>query len=792
MSQEPKLASPKVADTAMFGDDAWFLSGLGISFDQPVKASVQPTTIEKDEENIAEALTEQEDAISSESPVRHKEDIEPTIKEARIISKWTTTPYPTEWKKAKTKDKPAPPQQDAVGQLIQQKTKEQQDLDRSHFEKKKPFWWAGRGAHKGKPWQNHHWWSQSGWAAITIWSTHHRKQTQQSQPTTTKVEKNYKVSDSLKKKETIVIGDAITVKEFSEKMWVPLPEVMKVLLSNKILVGAQTNIDFDTALLIATEFEVTVTKEQADMNVEDLLSGDLQAILATDKWSDTLESRPPIVTIMGHVDHGKTKLLDYLRSSNVVAGEAWGITQSIWASQTIRNGQKITFIDTPGHELFTSLRARGSKITDIVIIVVSLDDGVKQQTIEAINHAKDAWVPIIVALTKMDLGLHRIDEIKGQLAAQWLQPEDWWGDIMCVPCSAISGQWVDDLLDCVLLQYEMLERQYNPKRWAVGVVVEAHKDSKQWVTTSLLIMTWTLRIGDIVVIHNTFGKVRKMTDRSGKEIKVATWWDPVMILWMSETPEPWRIAEVVVNEKDANKKVAMILDHEHATAKDTVLHSLLDKISKWDKVQVKLILKADSFGSLEAVKYATSKVTWPDNVEISIAHADIWAITDSDILFAQAAKGILIGYNVDASGTLKKKAEQLKVPIKSFDIIYQYIDYLDQLTQWMIEKEKVAVTIGKLEVLGVFYKKWKDIIFWGKVLEWKIRNNSYFKVTNRTDDANEDGEWGKEIKGTVTSLQREKDNVNEVAQWYECGMKAKINKKLEVGDIIEYFVWEEH
>jgi translation initiation factor IF-2 len=362
---------------------------------------------------------------------------------------------------------------------------------------------------------------------------------------------------------------------------------------------------------------------------------------------------------------------------------------------------------------------------------------------------------------------------------------------MIIPCSAVTGQWIDDLLDGVLLQYEMLERKYNPHRGAVGVVVESQKDSKQWVTTSLLIMTWTLRVGDIVVIHNTSWKVRRMTDRSGKEVKQATGGDPVMILGMSDTPEPWRIAEVVATEKDSTKKIALISAHELLHAKETVIHNLLDKISKGDKVQVKLILKADSFWSLEALKYATSKVSWPDNVEISIVHADIWAITDSDILFAQAAKGIIIGYNVNTTWTGKKKAEQLKVPVKSFDIIYQYIDYLDLLTQGMIEKEKYELSIWKLEVLGIFYKKWKEIIFWGKVTEGKIKNNSYFKVINRTDEADEEGEWGKEIKWTITSLQRDQDNVQEVAQGYECGMKAKVNKKLEIGDILEYFVWDE-
>lgn len=794
-SIDPSVNTPKVADN-MFGDDMGFLSGLWISFDQA------PVVEKKKEKEPVEPVKEPvvEEVVAK--PIHKNEDIEPVLKEARVISREEPKKpsYPDSRGKARTKEKTKTSPNDAVGQLIQQKTKEQQDLDRTAFVAKKPF----------APWARSAWWYQgtrpawgnnrpnfaNKWQAnnsgkITIWSTQQKKWVQNNTPNTPKEEKTYKVSDSLKKKETISIGESITVKEFSEKMGVPLWEVIKVLLSNKILVGATANIDFDTAMLIATEFEISVEKEDSQMNVEAVLSGDLQAILESDKGSDNLITRPPVVTIMGHVDHGKTRLLDYFRKSNVVGWEAWGITQSIWASQVIHNGQKITFVDTPWHELFTSLRARGSKITDIVIIVVAADDGVKQQTVEAINHAKDSGVPIIVAITKIDLGTNRMDDIKGQLWANGLQPEERWGDVMLVPCSSVTGQGIDDLLDAVLLQYEMLERKYNPKRAAVGVVVEARKDSKQWVTTSLLIMTGTLRVGDIVVIHNTFGKVRRMTDRSGKEVKIATGGDPVMILWLQDLPEPGRVAEVVNNEKEANKKIELISTHESLHANDTIIHNLLDKINKGESLQLKVILKADSFGSLEAVKYATSKVECPPNIEIVLVHADVGAITDSDILFAQAAKGIVVGYNVDAPGSTKKKATQLHVPLKSFDIIYQYIDYLTLLTEWMIEKEKISVSIGKLEILAVFFRKWKETIFGGKVIEGKIKNNSSFKVTNRLTEATKDSEWGKEISWNITSLQRDKDNVNEVAQGYECGMKAKVAKKLEVGDILEFFVWEE-
>lgn len=251
-------------------------------------------------------------------------------------------------------------------------------------------------------------------------------------------------------------------------------------------------------------------------------------------------------------------------------------------------------------------------------------------------------------------------------------------------------------------------------------------------------MTGTLHIGDLVVIHNTSGKVRRMTDRTGKQVKQATGGDPVMILGMTDLPEPGRVAEVVANEKEAVKKIELITAHEQSQKSDTIIHNLLDKIGKGDTAQVKLILKADSFGSLEAIKYATSKIVCPPNIEIALIHADIGAITDSDILFAQAAKGIVIGYNVDATGTSKKKAEQLHVPIKSFDIIYQYIDYLEQLTTGMIEKEKYLAPIGKLEILAIFFRKGKEVIFGGKVIEGKIKNGATFKVINRMAEAVEE------------------------------------------------------
>lgn len=380
------------------------------------------------------------------------------------------------------------------------------------------------------------------------------------------------------KKQEIIIGDSITVKEFSEKMGVSFNELMKKFLQNKIMVNINSSIDFDTANLIGEELGVKVRKEATSISVDDMLEGNVNAILAADKEAENLKERPPVVTIMGHVDHGKTKLLDHLRQTNVVSGEAGGITQSIGASQIEHNDKKITFIDTPGHELFTSLRARGAKITNIVVIVIAVDDGIKQQTVEAINHAKDAGVPIIVAITKIDKGTGNIDNIKGQLAEHGLTPEDWGGNIPLVPVSAMTGQGVDELLETISLHAEMLELKYNPTRNGVGIVLEATKDSKQGVLSTILLLTGKLNVGDIVMIHNTYGKVRKMLDRTGKETKHVEGGDPVMILGLSDVPEPGRVAEVVNNEREAQNKISKILEKEKEKQDEGGLAQLMSKI----------------------------------------------------------------------------------------------------------------------------------------------------------------------------------------------------------------------
>ena len=596
-----------------------------------------------------------------------------------------------------------------------------------------------------------------------------------------KVHKEATTSDHLVKKTEVTIDEHITVKEFSEKIWVPLPDVMKKLIGNGIMTWLNANLDFDTASLIADELGVALKKKEATLDVQSFMEWDLQKILDIDKEAEKQLERAPIVTVMWHVDHWKTSLLDYLRKTSVAWGEAWGITQSIWASMVNYNWKQITFIDTPGHELFTSLRARGAKLTNIAVIVVAADDSVMPQTIESINHAKSAWVPIIIAVTKIDKPWHNLDEIKSDIAKCWLTPEDWWGDTPFVWVSSKTGQGIDMLLEYILLQAEMLELKYNPDRQAVWVVVDAYKDPKQWVVASLIVLTGTLKNGDIIVAYNTYGKVRRMQNWLGKNVSKITGWEPVQILWFTELPEPGRIVEVVDNEKEAHTRIEFIKEKEAKSSNDWALQQFLSQLKAGDQSKIselRLILKADWSSSLEALKQAVDGITLPKNVTIKVVHSDVWYFWESDLSLAQASKAILLWFNISMNAILKKKAESLKIEMKVFDIIYELTDYLNNLLQWMVEVEKEEVVVWKLEILWVFHTETREMTVGWIVKEWKIRNKLKFRVY-RWDDILTNWE--------ILSLHRNKDEVKEVWEGEDCGMKVKIWKKIEVWDILEFY-----
>lgn len=598
-------------------------------------------------------------------------------------------------------------------------------------------------------------------------------------PQVPKVQKIATTSANLVKKVEIYIDAKITVKEFSEKMWVPLPELMKKLIQNKIMTSITASLDFDTAALIASEFNIIVKRNDNKVDVQTFMSWDLQAILDMDKNAEHLLTRPPIVTVMGHVDHGKTSLLDYLRKTVIAEGEAGGITQSIWASVVEYDGKKICFIDTPGHELFTSLRARWAKLTNIAIIVVAADDSVMPQTIESIGHAKESGVPIIIAITKIDKPGKNLETIKQDLAKYWLTPEDWWGDTPMIGISSKTGQGIPELLETVLLQTEMLDLKYNPNRPAVGVVVDAHKDPKQGVVSTIIVMTGTLKIWDTIVAYNTTGKIRRMQNRMWQSITQATWWEPIQVLGITDLPDPGRIVEVVKNEKEAQEKISLIQEQVNQTKDDSVVEQFISQLQAdvfW--AELKLILKSDGSSSLEALQQAVSVIQLPKNVTMRVIQASVGHFTESDLSLAQASWALLLGFNISMNALLKKKADSMKIEMKNFDIIYELVDYLNKLLLGMVEIEQHEVMFSKLEVLWIFFTKNKDMTIWGKVTFGTLHGKPKFTVLRGEDIL---------CTGNVVSLHRNKDEVKEIIEWDQCGVKVITGKKIEIWDIIEFY-----
>ncbi|MCF7834658.1 translation initiation factor IF-2 [Candidatus Gracilibacteria bacterium] len=602
-------------------------------------------------------------------------------------------------------------------------------------------------------------------------------------PVVEKKEKIATTSANLVKKLEVEVDEKITVKEFSEKIGVPLPQILKKLIENKIMTSVTSSLDFDTASLIAADLGVILKKKEINLDVESFMSGDLQSILDLDKGAETLEERAPVVTVMGHVDHGKTSLLDYLRKTIVAEGEAGGITQSIGASVAEHNGKKITFIDTPGHELFTSLRARGAKLTNIAVIVIAADDSVMPQTVESINHAKDAGVPIIIAITKIDKPGNNFEQIKSDIAKHGLTPEDRGGDVPVVGISSKTGQGIPDLLDNIVLQAEMLDLKFNPNRSAVGVVLDANKDPKQGVVASVIILTGSLKVGDILVAYNTYGKIKRMQNWKGQTISKAVGGDPIQILGFTEMPEPGRMVEVVKTEKEANQKVGIIQDSENKKTAESAVQEFLSGLQATDdKIsELRLILKSDGSSSLEALKQAVNGIQLPEKVVIKIVHSDIGHFGDSDLALAQASKSLLLGFNLSMNALLKKKADNMKIAMKNFDIIYELTDYLTDLTKGMIQLEEHEVIIGSLEILGIFYTKGREMTIGGKVLEGKITGKAKFRLFR-----------GDEIitSGEIISLHKNKDQVKEILEGEECGLKVKISKRIEMGDKLEFFIIE--
>lgn len=583
--------------------------------------------------------------------------------------------------------------------------------------------------------------------------------------------------------DNIEIGDVITVKEFSEKSGINVAKIIGELMKNGILANINQQIDFETASIIAEDLGIKLKRKREAAGVDEFMSGDITKLLHEDD-TNLLKERPPVVVVMGHVDHGKTQLLDTIRESNVVAKESGGITQHIGAYQVVKKGKAITFLDTPGHEAFTSMRARGAKVTDVAILVVAADEGVKPQTVEAYNHAKEAGVPIIVALNKMDKPDANPDKVKGELSEIGLQPEDWGGNTVVVPVSAIKGDGIDDLLDMILLNSEMLDLKANPEREAVGTVIEAHLDKSLGPVATILVNTGTLKITDNVIVGETFGKIKLMRDSYGKALRIAGPSTPVQVAGLHTTPKSGDILHVVRDEKTARQRAeeVSLKTKENAIAKG--MESVISHM-KSEKV-LKLIVKADTKGSLEAIKQSLAKIKHED-VAVKIIHSGVGTVTETDVMMAAASNGIVMAFHSDIfSPNVKKTAEREHVEIIQYTVIYDLIEDVKKILSGLLEPEILEITIGRANVRQVFLTKKKEMIIGCRVLSGKMQNRASLRIIRFVN-----GEEEIVGNGEIRSLRKVDEEVKEIGEGNECGIKFVGDVSLEEGDIIEAYRKEE-
>lgn len=600
------------------------------------------------------------------------------------------------------------------------------------------------------------------------WDKKKEKKTSENQP---------KNDEPIISKKPIKIGSSISVKELSEKIGKSVAEIIKKLLLLGIVATINQEIDFDTASLIADEFGIKIEKA-IEKDDEELL------LQEEEDREEDLKPRPPVVTIMGHVDHGKTSLLDAIRQTNVIATEAGGITQHIGAYMVNIDGKKITFLDTPGHEAFTAMRARGAKVTDIAVLVVAADDGVMPQTIEAINHAKAANVTIIVAINKIDKSGANPDRVKQELTEHGLIPEDWGGDTICVPVSAKKKIGIENLLEMILLVAEMQELKANPNKKARGTVIEAKLDKSRGPVATVLIQNGTLNIGDYFIVGNTYGKVRTMTDDKGKNVKKAGPSMPVEITGLSEVPDAGDIFITVNDEKTArtiSEKRKEKYREEHLQSSQKIsLDDLFNQIQAGKVKELNIIIKADVQGSVEALKQSLEKLS-NDEVKIKAIHGGVGAITETDVMFASASNAIIIGFNVRPQPSAATLAEKHKVDIRLYRVIYDAIEDMQSAMKGMLEPEYKEVVTGHAEVRAIFKASSVGTIAGCYVTDGKVNRNNEARVIR-------DGVVIYE--GKIASLKRFKDDAREVNAGFECGITLEKFNDIKEGDIIETYTME--
>jgi len=577
----------------------------------------------------------------------------------------------------------------------------------------------------------------------------------------------------------IKIPRVLTVSEFGDLLKIPPVEVIKELMKNGVMASINQSIDFDTAAIVA--HDLGYEPEEAASELDEAADVGEEALVIEEEEGAELQPRPPIVTVLGHVDHGKTSLLDKVREANVIAGEAGGITQHIGAYQVDVNDQRITFLDTPGHEAFTAMRARGAKVTDVVVLVVAADDGIMPQTREAIDHARAAGVPIVVAITKIDLPDANVDRVKGQLAEHGLNIEEYGGDVICIPVSAKTGEGVQDLLENILVASEVLELKANPDRDALGTVIEAGMDRSKGPTATVLVQTGTLKVSDTAVVGETSGRIKAMFDDTAKRMKQAGPGEPAAILGLQDVPHAGDILRVVEDEKTARQIVVQRMREREAAALHAkprvTLDTLFGEISAGKMKELNLILKTDVQGSIEPIRQSLEDLS-NEEVKVRIIHSGTGSVNESDANLAIASQGIIIAFGVGTELGAERLIEQERIDVRHYNVIYEITEDVEKALKGMLEPTFKDVVTGHAEVREVFMVRRRPQVAGCYVVDGVITRNDLARVLR--DDA--------EIVDTkVDSLKRFQDDVREVQTGFECGVVLDGFTDFQQGDVIEFY-----
>lgn len=576
--------------------------------------------------------------------------------------------------------------------------------------------------------------------------------------------------------ESIEIGETITVKELAEKLKKPNNEVIKTLMFEGVMAGMNQEINFEIAAKVAEKFEIEAIKKADEELLEEFEEEEIDTA--------ALKKRPAIITVMGHVDHGKTSILDAVRKTKVASGEAGGITQHIGAYTVDVDDQKLTFLDTPGHEAFTAMRARGAQVTDVVILVVAADDGIMPQTAEAIDHCKAAKVPMVVAINKIDREGADLEKVKGGLAEHGLVVEDWGGDVVAVPVSAKTGEGIDTLLEMVVLSAEIQDLVANPERNGKGTVIDAKLDKGRGAVASLLVQDGTLNAGDSIVVGNTYGRIRAMFDDEGKAIKAAGPSIPVEILGLSEVPAAGDRFLVVKDEKTARqmaeKRVAKQRQENFNTSNRVSLEDLYSQIKEGKVKELSVIVKADVQGSVEAIKGSLEKLSTED-VKVRVIHGGVGAITETDVTLSAASNALIIGFNVRPTVNAVTVASKDDVSIKTYSVIYEAIEDIKAAMIGMLDPIYKEVILGNVEIRQTYKISAIGTIAGCYVLDGKITRNADIRIIRDNIVIKE---------GKLASLKRFKDDAKEVKAGYECGLSIERFNDIKEGDIIEAYTME--